>query len=355
MSVDCRLCVACGRCVQVCPAGDLPAQKLPDLGASATQLAWAMSDTVRHAASSGGAARMLAAAVVATGMSVYSLKRMSDYPWAEGSFYSDVFNLNDMPNSMYLPVMALKNFKDIPFGPLMLIGTTCQLMAAERLLGTHGDEPMKVAIFCKQQKHLGFTRFTAKRLGLEFDKSMNGDLFYRGQGWPGVSGLFGKTILYEEAAALPFGRRLWRVPGCRACVNPFGYRPDLTLADPWGLEPSGTSGKSLVLVWTQRGQDLLDSAPGLELGRIVSLAEVKQSTGWEDLLWRNELTAYYAGQSKFRSKVLGRLDELKTRAWEALLEGPLLPENVYRLLAHLPDSVSVAREMVDLLETRRNS
>lgn len=45
-----------------------------------------------------------------------------------------------------------------------------------------------------------------------------------------------KKIAWEKAALMPFGKKLWMVPGCNICGNPFGIDVDITVLDPWNIE-----------------------------------------------------------------------------------------------------------------------
>lgn len=61
---------------------------------------------------------------------------------------------------------------------------------------------------------------------------------YRGIGWPGLVQINNKVLSWHRAAQVPFGRRLWTVPGCNVCGDPFGIEvnSDLSLMDPWKFD-----------------------------------------------------------------------------------------------------------------------
>ena len=156
---------------------------------------------------------------------------------------------------MYLPILVNKYLNTVGNEKtILLIGTTCQLLAAEYFLKKKCEQLYKIALFCKQQKNLKSTCFLAKRTGFSPIDKNGAQVEYRGGNWPGQVKIGGKTMKWETAAALPYGKRLWRVPGCRMCPNPFGGGADLTLADPWGIDKAGDFGNTLIAVWTEKGK-----------------------------------------------------------------------------------------------------
>lgn len=340
-----EVCTRCGSCVVVCPAKHLANRKIGE-GTwdklSQAVLSYSRNDDIRRNASSGGAARMVLAGAVETGLCdlAYSLRSISEYPWAEGSFFTNPVNLNSIPGSLYLPILAMKNLRfDRMPKSLVLIGTCCQLIGATQLLKGTVEHVFKIALFCKQQKTLASTLFIAKRMGItpENIKKMK-HIRYRGNGWPGDVCIDGRCIPWEDVAALPYGKRLWRIPGCRTCPNPFGVDVDLTLADPWGIECNDTLGKTMVLVWSTKGQQLLESAMDLVIDRQLGIDDIKHSIDWDDMLKRQALTDYYAGcETPFRVSLAGRIDRLQTSFYEKILERVWLPGMAYKVLAHLPD------------------
>lgn len=183
------------------------------------------------------------------------------------------------------------------------------------------------------------TRFLAKRLGIDPLREPIRDIRYRGNGWPGEVCINGKVMPWEEAAALPYGKRLWRVPGCRSCPNPLGIGVDLTLADPWHIEPQDTVGMTMVMVWSQRGKDLLAAGRDLVMGRELDIDTVKESIGWNDLIKKQMLVGYYAGLAVPRNvMVAGGLERFQTRLYEMILDHHVkLPEIAYKILAHFPN------------------
>jgi hypothetical protein len=84
------------------------------------------------------------------------------------------------------------------------------------------------------------------------------EVFYRGFGWPGSSGVFkdGKVKKVDSF----YHAICWTVPACHACGDCMAPdHADITVADPWGIEDPNESsmGSNLLFVWTEKGKALL--------------------------------------------------------------------------------------------------
>jgi coenzyme F420-reducing hydrogenase beta subunit len=333
----------------VCPAASLPDNylHLKDWDSiHSIFLAYAASDELRFNASSGGVARTLLAGSVDRRQvdCGYALAKHPAFPWAEGSFWKPPVDLSNVPCSMYLPILANKNLKiEAPVDKLLLIGTPCQLMGAEALLKDKVQELYKIAFLCKQQKTLDFLRFVAKCLGVSQTEQSRVEISFRGQGWPGKLSFGTKRMSFEEVASLAFGRRLWAVPGCRLCTNPLGVNVDLTLADPWGIEKPGGLGKTLTVVWNQRGWDLLAENKDLLMIEPIDKSAAESSMDWAGVRRKQRMAAYYSGEKvPLRVKVGALGESIQTRLYEALLRSRRLSQLECKILAHLPDLRKIA-------------
>jgi len=336
-------CTQCKECLRVCPAHQLLTLRLGKVlwsGVKEAGLAWHIEGQVRHQSSSGGAARTILAGCLSEGRcdAVYTLTKRDSRPWAAGELIRGQLDINRVASSMYLPILALEHLRFAgTIKTLAIVGTTCQLLAATRLLKGRVDKLIRIAILCKQQKHLGFTRFVGTRLGVGAEASFF-QVEYRGQGWPGRVKVNNNTLDWEQAAAIPFGKRLWCIPGCHFCPNPLGYKPDLTLADPWGLEPTQTAGKTMAIAWTDCGRDLLNSTPYLRFEPHLAVENIQRSIGWRNLQRKAALVSYYRGGNVPPLVSLsGRLVSIQTRILEKILERYRLPSLCYKIIARLPD------------------
>lgn len=337
-----KSCTGCKQCVAACPAHYLPKKLLTEQELDSFRDVWlgyATDYAMRFAASSGGVARNLVATALRSGFcdKSYCVVQSLDFPWAKGQYLckdDDVFS--QLANSMYLPILVNQNLRKSLSGTVLLVvGTNCQLIAAERFYRNSDIGLVKVAIFCKQQKTKKFTDFLRHRLQAKEDMPFK----YRGNGWPGSVSSAGCALLWEDAAGLPFGKRLWRIPGCRFCGNPLGVNADLTLADPWGIvSPNdGGGGKTLIFVHTEMGQKLLQIAnSALELDP-VSFANAKLSIDWPGIKKQQARIHWRMGQVRSPwMRLLYSIGDLQCKLYEKLLERVTLRSLFLKIINRIP-------------------
>lgn len=352
IKVDPEACVLCGRCVVCCPSTideSYDAYRHIDTSKKYA-LACSTSPTVRSEASSGGVARTLIVESLRRGIvdAVYAIGPTREYPMAGGMLYTQdaVPALSDVATSVYHSVMIGDGIKDVGcIGRMMLVGTACQLKAVAHALKGKCKNIIKVCIFCKQQKTLDSTRFLAKVLGApaigDPRSTVTLDARYRGDNWPGIVRINGKGLPYHRAAQIPFGRRLWTVPGCNVCGDPIGINAeaDLTLMDPWKIEPYGTPGKTLVIIGTPSGQKLLDEMTGALEVETRSYDEVEPALDRKDIWRKQQLVPYFRGYSCSREVERAGLAEKLQRRWLAGIVTflPRMPILFYRILCKFPD------------------
>ncbi len=343
-------CSHCLACTHVCPAHQLP-QAGFDPGkldrALGYSLAFARDQDIRRQASSGGTGRLLIKRALATKLAdlAYTLKEIEGYPWAEGSFWQKGDDVACMPNSMYLPILVMKNLRlkrlKEKYRSLLVVGTACQLLAAEKLVGKKVQKLYKVAIYCKQQKDFRATKYCARRLNLPTDSSIPGKIskvVYRGDGWPGKVKFNQCGLAWEQAAAVPFGKRLWRVPGCRFCPDAFGINADLTLLDPWGIRSKSDLGETLVVAWTARGAELLQVAAEELQVENLSAEMGKNAIDVADMFRKAALVDFYLGNRvSLRTRLAGWGEVLQCHLYQGILETLRFPSIVHKLIAHAPD------------------
>lgn len=85
----------------------------------------------------------------------------------------------------------------------MIVGTSCQLRALEKIAKNKCNELINICIFCKQQKTLDSTRFLAKIIGEKINKDKKFYAQYRGTGWPGIVKINNSSLPWHRAAQLP--------------------------------------------------------------------------------------------------------------------------------------------------------
>lgn len=335
-------CIRCELCIHTCPAGRLADIQLPSINDSFfIGLIHAKDKKVRHESSSGGAGRVLFKAALAQGLveTGYSLKIKNEYPWVEGAFWGKDVIYSLMPNSIYHPVLALQNFiKPSGVKSIVVIGCPCQLEAVSSMMKSKVNL-IKIAIYCKQQKHLGFAQFVARTNGSRFDlKSKLTPVRWRGDGWPGTVCVDKVELPYEQVAAVPFGRHLWRVPGCKSCANPYGRDVDITLSDPWGIESHG-AGKTLAIVWTEAGASLLERATSELSVQKISVEQALRAFNSSDENIKSRLAKYHSGEKHLPLgvRISGMLEDTQCHILEWILNRVVLPRFIMKVLAHLPD------------------
>lgn len=340
-------CIVCGKCVKSCPANkkysyegyfDSFEQKKYFLG-------YHVDKRIRRQSSSGGVCKTLIIESLKNGTvdGVYSLRCTDSFPFAEGEFYTreNIPSFGEMPNSVYHSVMACTEIGRIqPCKRLMLVGTACQLRALNSIIKDKCDEVVRVCIFCKQQKTLDSTRFLAKVMGTSVPQDLKFRPCYRGDGWPGIVRVDGFELPWNRAAQIPFGKRLWTVPGCNVCGDSFGTEAgaDISLMDPWGIRPHGGLGETLITVHTPKGSELFQQCVSLVL-EPRSFSEVEPALSLKDV-WRKQVT-----EPVFRGKLCKehyvravRVELNQQRLLRMVVEKlPRLPIICYRILARLPD------------------
>ena len=336
-------CRGCGLCAKVCPAHRLPDHPFTEsdwAGFQALYLGRSADRNIAAAASSGGVARTLVTAAVQLSVcqKAYCLVTTDRYPWAEGKSLEGGFDPSSIANSMYLPILVNANLNKAGQGEsLVVIGTNCQLLGVENLFPGSQSEITKIALLCKQQKTYEFTKFVGRRLGEKV--GMNTPVRYRGGGWPGCTRVGKKKMSYADAVALPFGKKLWMVPGCRFCGNPFGYNADITLSDPWGVSSETECGETLIWVRSAKGVKFLESCrKALVLEKMDhDSAQAQKLVGWASYRRKQRLIPYYLGeQLPFRIKTVAKLAGLQRRVYEGLLSRVPLPDIAVRVISRLP-------------------
>lgn len=345
--VDDDKCIKCLKCVKCCPANKGMGKNdyLKNLPNKEYFLGYNKNNAIRRMCSSGGVCKTL----IINGLrnrlvdGVYTLKKLENYPSGEGEFYTqeNIPDYEDLANSVYHSVMIGTNIHKVrKCERLMIVGTSCQLRALEIALKGKYKEIIKVCIFCKQQKTLESTRFLAKVMGYEISENLKFSTRYRGDGWPGIVRVGEAELPYSRAAQLPFGRRLWTVPGCDVCSDPFGMEceADITLMDPWIIRKENEMGETLITVHTERGMFFLNSCQDVVIEK-RPYVEIKSALGLSDVLRKRALIPYFRGETDDKRIIRAGKAEQRQRCLLSTLAMnlPKLPFICYRVMAHFPD------------------
>ena len=347
--VDDNNCIRCKKCINVCPSieQNSTSDYFAEIPFKQYFLGYNKDNTIRHESSSGGVCKTLILESLQNGYvdGVYSLKKCNEFPQAKGEFYSkdNMPSFDILPNSVYHSVMLGRNIHKVPkCDRLMIVGTSCQLRAIEKVLKGKYNELIKVCIFCKQQKTLDSTYFLAKAMGTKIP--CNTDTLttrYRGDGWPGIVHIMGAELPYSRAAQLPFGRRLWSVPGCNVCGDPFGIElnVDISLMDPWEIRTPNDLGETLITVHTAKGLELLRNTGSIVLEE-KSFKEIEPALGLKDIRRKQQLIPFFRNKQNIGTRILfaGKAEQIQRKLLQVIVMGlPKMPFIFYRLLCKLPD------------------
>jgi coenzyme F420-reducing hydrogenase beta subunit len=336
-------CIKCGRCKQICPANK--DTSLSDIKQYCKQkqyyLGYNKNNEIRINSSSGGFTRTVIIEGLKNGVfdGVYTLRKINEYPFAEGFFYTKdtIPSYNDIPNSIYHSIpLNLKMREITKCDKILIVGTTCQLLALSQYLKNKCKKIYTLCIFCKQQKSFESTKFIAKLSGINLKKFNDIESFsYRGNGWPGYCSFNRKKIAWEKAALMPFGKKLWMVPGCNICGNPFGIDVDITTLDPWIIEKNN-AGKNLIIIHSEKGKEILNHIPNLILEK-KQITDIEKSLMYDDIIKKNKFIPYFKGCTNDTQLIsIGKSIEKQRRYLQLfLMRFPKLPFIIYKILSRL--------------------
>jgi coenzyme F420 hydrogenase subunit beta len=275
-------CRECTDCLDICPGagingnleiGHLPKQTTADHEFGPTLEiweGWASDPEVRFKASSGG---------LLSALSLYCLEQEGfrgvihagmdpATPWMNRNHISrDRSGILARAGSRYAPSAPCAALSDVEGGePHVFIGKPCDAAAVSELRRRDPEIQKKVGViltfFCAGTPS---TRGTLDLMdGLEAGPDRIEQVHYRGEGWPGRfrvitdTGEVKKTLTYKESWGKLTGYRPLR---CNLCPDGLGRVADLACGDAWDqYEENGDPGRSLVLVRTERGRQLLEGA-----------------------------------------------------------------------------------------------
>jgi coenzyme F420 hydrogenase subunit beta len=155
--------------------------------------------------------------------------------------------------------------------PCVFIGKPCDVGATSLLRATQPilDEKLglTIAIFCAGTPTTRGTLEMLETMGIDNPESLV-SLRYRGNGWPGDAtarvalpdgSIEERKLSYDQSWGEVLQRhRQWR---CYVCADHTGEFADISVGDPWYRAiGSGETGRSLILVRTERGRALLARA-----------------------------------------------------------------------------------------------
>ena len=114
-------------------------------------------------------------------------------------------------------------------------------------------------------------------------------------------------LSWNRAAQIPFGRRLWTIPGCNVCGDSFGTNvgADITLMDPWKIRSENDLGETLVIVHTDKGLNLLNNILSLRSEQ-KAYKEVALALDLKDIWRKQQLVPFFRGEKLYGDCPQGR-------------------------------------------------
>jgi coenzyme F420 hydrogenase subunit beta len=280
--VDKARCLKCSECVKVCPGIEVShqsfnSQTMPELrrGWGPVLQVWegyTADPEIRYKGSSGGVATTLALFCLETKQAsgVLHIGVKSEAPLQNVPVFSKTKEeLLACTGSRYSPAAPCERFDWIEKAETscVFIGKPCDVVALRKSQAVNQVLNEKVflaiSIFCAGTPSTSGTVSILETLGVT--RTDVAEIRYRGCGWPGktaikIQGSDNKQeMTYEESWG---GILSKHVPlRCRLCPDGTGEFADISCGDPWyrQIEP-GDSGRSLVLVRTERGREILRKA-----------------------------------------------------------------------------------------------
>lgn len=281
--VDENKCQRCSECVKICPGIGLEHKSFPDNSIEELKQAWgpvlqlwegfATDQNIRHAGSSGGIATILALYGLKSGIAggVLHVGVDGNNPIKNVPIYSKTKKqLLACTGSRYSPASLCQAFGIIKKENCksIFIGKPCDVAALRktRRLDLELDEKVAftISIFCAGTPTTKGTLAILEKMGISNISELE-SFRYRGNGWPGsTTAVKNNGELYKMEYAQSWGDILSNHGQlrCRLCPDSTGEFADISCGDPWyrnKIEPD-EPGRSLVLVRTARGQQVLQDA-----------------------------------------------------------------------------------------------
>jgi len=234
----------------------------------------AADESIRRRGSSGG---------IATALALYCMERES----MAGTLHiraredAPVFNetvlsrtredLLRATGSRYAPASPCEGLGlvEAQDSPCVFIGKPCDVAAVSKARRVRPSLDAKIGLtigfFCAGTPTTRGTRELLGAMGID-DPSSVRSFRYRGNGWPGEAtavvqtdaGLEEKRVSCEAGwGEILADHRQWR---CNMCVDHTGEFADIAVADAWHRPTDGDDGRSLVIVRTARGREILRGA-----------------------------------------------------------------------------------------------
>jgi coenzyme F420 hydrogenase subunit beta len=276
-------CRRCGKCVEVCPGIEISHQVFDDQVIPELCQEWgpvleiwegyAADPEIRYAGSSGG---------VATALSLFCLEKenmsavlhigtRSGVPLENTAVFSKgKSELLARTGSRYSPAAPCEKLNCIAelYRSCVFIGKPCDIVGLRKsqVVNPILNERVSLAIsiFCAGTPPTKGTLDILRVLGVSPEEVA--EIRYRGEGWPGMTTVkvnrgnnSTRQISYEDSWGNILSK--YRQFRCVLCPDSTGEFADISCGDPWyrAIKP-GEIGRSLILVRTEKGRDVLQRA-----------------------------------------------------------------------------------------------
>ena len=306
---DSSRCASCTECLSICPGysvdGDQAVGALPkrtdadhEFGPALERWEGCATDPeIRYKASSGGILSALAlycleqenmAFVLHAGMNEAE-------PWKNETVQSRTKNdILSRTGSRYAPASPCEGLLAIEQSgrPCVFIGKPCDATAAMALRRTRPSLDRNLGLvltfFCAGTPSSKGTLDLMR--SLDFGPEQVGEVRYRGEGWPGRFRVRSKdrtrdgSLSYEDS----WGRLThYRPMRCNLCPDGLGRVADLSCGDAWeSYGAASDPGRSIVIVRTRRGQEILHRAMAAKYVNLVPIGASAVLSAQRDLLAR---------------------------------------------------------------------
>jgi coenzyme F420 hydrogenase subunit beta len=282
-SVDPAKCQQCGRCLHVCPglgleAGAPSSEAIPELiehwgPVLEVWEGYATDPQIRFQASSGGAATAISLFCIEKrgfGGVLHIGPKASEPLTNVAGISRSREQLLARAGSRYAPAApgAGLAMLEPSVAPYVFVGKPCDVAAVHKWRHSEFGEPkligLAISIFCAGTPSTRGTKKILETLGTTVGEVA--EFRYRGCGWPGEAAAKLKEPADQErrmSYAKAWGEILtgYVCLRCRLCPDSTGQLADLSCGDPWYRQPDGADpGRSLVLVRTERGREVLREA-----------------------------------------------------------------------------------------------
>lgn len=280
---DPKVCVSCTECLSICPGyfvdGDLETGRFPKANEADHEFGpaleiwegYASDPEIRYHASSGGILSALALYCLEQEKMGFVLHAGMDdaKPWlnktVQSSARSDILTRT---GSRYAPASPCEGLRAVEESdrPCVFIGKPCDATSVALLRRQRPELDRKLGLvltfFCAGTPSTQGTLDLLKSLDITPQEVEA--LRYRGEGWPGKFKVLYRNRTKEKSLSYmdSWGRLTrYRPLRCHLCPDGLGRVADISCGDAWEeFDGGGDIGRSIVVVRTRRGQEILRRA-----------------------------------------------------------------------------------------------